>query len=100
MPLSPTGSKHESPESPPPEPPPERQPRAAGEPGAGLREETRLDPVRGPGGPRSPKLAAPARMEEPAPGAIVVRIGIPDLQQTVSARPGPGPGPDRPQPPP
>lgn len=103
MPLSPAGSKHESPESPPPEPPPppERQPRAAaGEPGAGLREETRLDPARGPGGPRSPKLAAPARMEEPAPGAIVVRIGIPDLQQTVSARPaptqaptGPGPGP-------
>lgn len=97
MPLSPAGSKHESPESPPPEPPPppERQPRAAaaGEPGAGLREETRLDPARGPGGPRSPKLAAPARMEEPAPGAIVVRIGIPDLQQTVSARPGPGPSP-------
>ncbi|GAB0175370.1 SH3 and multiple ankyrin repeat domains protein 3 [Grus japonensis] len=88
MPLSPAGSKHESPESPPPEPPPppERQPRAAaaGEPGAGLREETRLDPARGPGGPRSPKLAAPARMEEPAPGAIVVRIGIPDLQQTVT----------------
>lgn len=90
MPLSPAGSKHESPESPPPEPPPppERQPRAsAGEPGSGLREETRLDPIRGPAGPRSPKLAAPARMEEPAPGAIVVRIGIPDLQQTVSARP-------------
>lgn len=116
MPLSPAGSKHESPESPPPEPPPppERQPRAAaGEPGAGLREETRLDPARGPGGPRSPKLAAPARMEEPAPGAIVVRIGIPDLQQTVSARPaptqaptGPGPAPTpqpsahRPEPPP
>lgn len=96
MPLSPAGSKHESPESPPPEPPPERQPRAAaGEPGAGLREETRLDPARGPGGPRSPKLAAPARMEEPAPGAIVVRIGIPDLQQTVSARPDPAP-PQRP----
>ncbi|XP_065503603.1 SH3 and multiple ankyrin repeat domains protein 3 isoform X7 [Caloenas nicobarica] len=89
MPLSPAGSKHESPESPPPEqpPPPERQPRAAaGEPGAGLREETRLDPARGPGGPRSPKLAAPARMEEPAPGAIVVRIGIPDLQQTKCLR--------------
>ncbi|XP_050763502.1 SH3 and multiple ankyrin repeat domains protein 3-like [Gymnogyps californianus] len=88
MPLSPAGSKHESPESPPPEPPPppERQPRAAGEPGAGLREETRLDPTRGPGGPRSPKLAAPARMEEPAPGAIVVRIGIPDLQQTKCLR--------------
>ena len=49
MPLSPAGSKHESPESPPPEPPPppERQPRAsAGEPGSGLREETRLDPIR------------------------------------------------------
>lgn len=87
MPLSPAGSKHESPESPPPEPPPERQPRAAGEPGAGLREETRLDPARGAAGPRSPRLGAPARMEEPAPGAIVVRIGIPDLQQTVSARP-------------
>ncbi|XP_042649347.1 SH3 and multiple ankyrin repeat domains protein 3 [Tyto alba] len=89
MPLSPAGSKHESPESPPPEPspPPERQPRAAaGEPGAGLREETRPDPARGPGGPRSPKLAAPARMEEPAPGAIVVRIGIPDLQQTKCLR--------------
>ncbi|XP_072712217.1 SH3 and multiple ankyrin repeat domains protein 3 isoform X5 [Ciconia boyciana] len=90
MPLSPAGSKHESPESPPPEPPPppERQPRAAaaGEPGAGLREEARLDPARGPGGPRSPKLAAPARMEEPAPGAIVVRIGIPDLQQTKCLR--------------
>ncbi|XP_040452514.1 SH3 and multiple ankyrin repeat domains protein 3 [Falco naumanni] len=90
MPLSPAGSKHESPESPPPEPPPppEQQPRAAaaGEPGAGLREETRLDPARGPGGPRSPKLAAPARMEEPAPGAIVVRIGIPDLQQTKCLR--------------
>ncbi|XP_064297155.1 SH3 and multiple ankyrin repeat domains protein 3 isoform X4 [Phalacrocorax carbo] len=89
MPLSPAGSKHESPESPPPEPPPpERQPRAAaaGEPGAGLREETRLDPARGPGGPRSPKLASPARMEEPAPGAIVVRIGIPDLQQTKCLR--------------
>ncbi|XP_015731192.1 forkhead box protein D1-like [Coturnix japonica] len=85
MPLSPAGSKHESPESPPPEPPPppERQPRAsAGEPGSVLREDTRLDPTRGPAGPRSPKLAAPARMEEPAPGAIVVRIGIPDLQQT------------------
>ena len=90
MPLSPAGSKHESPVSPPaePPPPPERQPRvSAGEPGSGLREETRLDPIRGPAGPRSPKLAAPARMEEPAPGAIVVRIGIPDLQQTVSARP-------------
>ncbi|XP_050180977.1 SH3 and multiple ankyrin repeat domains protein 3 [Myiozetetes cayanensis] len=88
MPLSPAGSQHESPESPPPEPPPERQPRAAaaGEPGAGLREETRLDPARGPAGPRSPKLAAPARMEEPAPGAIVVRIGIPDLQQTKCLR--------------
>ncbi|XP_072200329.1 SH3 and multiple ankyrin repeat domains protein 3 isoform X5 [Excalfactoria chinensis] len=89
MPLSPAGSKHESPESPPPEPPPppERQPRAsAGEPGSGLREETRLDPIRGPAGPRSPKLAAPARMEEPAPGAIVVRIGIPDLQQTKCLR--------------
>lgn len=106
MPLSPAGSKHESPESPPPEPPPppERQPRAsAGEPGSGLREETRLDPIRGPAGPRSPKLAAPARMEEPAPGAIVVRIGIPDLQQTVSARPAPTrtawlPAPTRPDP--
>ncbi|XP_068024206.1 SH3 and multiple ankyrin repeat domains protein 3 isoform X1 [Melanerpes formicivorus] len=86
MPLSPAGSKHESPESPPPEPPPERQPRAAGEPGAGLREETRLDPARGVPGPRSPKLAAPVRMEEPAPGAIVVRIGIPDLQQTKCLR--------------
>ncbi|XP_067173731.1 SH3 and multiple ankyrin repeat domains protein 3 isoform X4 [Apteryx mantelli] len=87
MPLSPAGSKHESPE--PPEPPPERQPRAAaaaGEPGTGLREETRRDPARAPGGPRSPKLAAPARMEEPAPGAIVVRIGIPDLQQTKCLR--------------
>ncbi|XP_051468050.1 SH3 and multiple ankyrin repeat domains protein 3 isoform X4 [Apus apus] len=83
MPLSPAGSKHESPES----PPPERQPRA-GEPGAGpgLREETRRDPGRGPAGPRSPKLAAPPRMEEPAPGAIVVRIGIPDLQQTKCLR--------------
>ncbi|XP_038009516.1 SH3 and multiple ankyrin repeat domains protein 3 [Motacilla alba alba] len=89
MPLSPAGSKHESPESPPPEPPPERQPRAAvssGEPSPGLREEPRLEPARGPGGPRSPKLAAPARMEEPAPGAIVVRIGIPDLQQTKCLR--------------
>ncbi|KAM9028793.1 SH3 and multiple ankyrin repeat domains protein 3 isoform 3-T4 [Ara ararauna] len=85
MPLSPAGSKHESPESPPPEPPPERQPRS-GEPGAGLREDTRLDPVRSPAGPRSPKLAAAARMEEPAPGAIVVRIGIPDLQQTKCLR--------------
>ncbi|XP_041909707.1 skin secretory protein xP2-like [Corvus kubaryi] len=87
MPLSPAGSKHESPESPPPEP--ERQPRAAGssgEPSPGLREEPRLEPARGPGGPRSPKLAAPARMEEPAPGAIVVRIGIPDLQQTKCLR--------------
>ncbi|XP_061876276.1 SH3 and multiple ankyrin repeat domains protein 3 isoform X3 [Colius striatus] len=83
MPLSPAGSQHDSPES----PPPERQPRAAaGEPGAGLREETRLDPARGAAGPRSPKLAAPARMEEPAPGAIVVRIGIPDLQQTKCLR--------------
>ncbi|XP_074684298.1 SH3 and multiple ankyrin repeat domains protein 3 isoform X6 [Strix aluco] len=87
MPLSPAGSQHESPESPPPEPPPERHPRAAaGEPGAGLREETRLDPARGPGGPRSPRLAAPARMEEPEPRAIVVRIGIPDLQQTKCLR--------------
>ncbi|XP_064512878.1 SH3 and multiple ankyrin repeat domains protein 3 isoform X4 [Pseudopipra pipra] len=88
MPLSPAGSQHESPDSPPPEPLPERQPRAAaaGEPSAGLREETRLDPARGPAGPRSPKLAAPARMEEPAPGAIVVRIGIPDLQQTKCLR--------------
>ncbi|KAM6306748.1 LOW QUALITY PROTEIN: SH3 and multiple ankyrin repeat domains protein 3-like [Podargus strigoides] len=88
MPLSPAGSKHESPESPPPEPPPpqERQPRAAGELGAGLREETRLDPARGPAGSRSPKLAAPVRMEESAPGAIVVRIGIPDLQQTTCLR--------------
>ncbi|KAM9582373.1 SH3 and multiple ankyrin repeat domains protein 3 isoform 5-T7 [Guaruba guarouba] len=85
MPLSPAGSKHESPESPPPEPPPERQSRS-GEPGAGLREDTRLDPVRSPAGPRSPKLAAAARMEEPAPGAIVVRIGIPDLQQTKCLR--------------
>ncbi|PKU37632.1 sh3 and multiple ankyrin repeat domains protein 3 [Limosa lapponica baueri] len=61
-----------------------RGPRAGCE--RGLREETRLDPARGPGGPRSPKLAAPARMEEPAPGAIVVRIGIPDLQQTKCLR--------------
>ncbi|XP_062481216.1 SH3 and multiple ankyrin repeat domains protein 3 isoform X6 [Pezoporus occidentalis] len=85
MPLSPAGSKHESPESPPPEPPPERQPRS-GEPGASLREDSRLDPARSPAGPRSPKLAAAARMEEPAPGAIVVRIGIPDLQQTKCLR--------------
>ncbi|XP_065553244.1 SH3 and multiple ankyrin repeat domains protein 3 isoform X5 [Lathamus discolor] len=85
MPLSPAGSKHESPESPPPEPPPERQPRS-GEPGASLREDTRLEPARSPAGPRSPKLAAAARMEEPAPGAIVVRIGIPDLQQTKCLR--------------
>ncbi|XP_071590408.1 SH3 and multiple ankyrin repeat domains protein 3 isoform X4 [Heliangelus exortis] len=84
MPLSPAGSKHESPES----PPPERQSCGAGEPGAGpgLREETRRDPARGPAGPRSPKLGAPPRMEEPAPGAIVVRIGIPDLQQTKCLR--------------
>ncbi|XP_072774081.1 SH3 and multiple ankyrin repeat domains protein 3 isoform X3 [Taeniopygia guttata] len=86
MPLSPAGSKHDNPESPPPEPPPERQPRGSGEPSPGLREEPRLEPARGPGGPRSPKLAAPVRMEEPAPGAIVVRIGIPDLQQTKCLR--------------
>ncbi|KAM4901966.1 LOW QUALITY PROTEIN: SH3 and multiple ankyrin repeat domains protein 3 [Sylvia borin] len=86
MPLSPAGSKHESPESPPPEPPPERQPRSSGEPSPGLREEPRLDPARSPAGPRSPKLPVPARMEEPAPGAIVVRIGIPDLQQTKCLR--------------
>uniref|UniRef100_A0A8V5H094 Uncharacterized protein n=2 Tax=Melopsittacus undulatus TaxID=13146 RepID=A0A8V5H094_MELUD len=79
MPLSPAGSKHESPESPPPEP-------RSGEPGPGLREDTRLDPARTPTGPRSPTLAAAARMEEPAPGAIVVRIGIPDLQQTKCLR--------------
>ncbi|XP_066030966.1 SH3 and multiple ankyrin repeat domains protein 3-like isoform X2 [Chamaea fasciata] len=81
MPLSPAGSKHESPESPPPEAPPERQPRS-GEPSPGLREEPRREAARSPAGPRSPKLPAPPRMEEPAPGAIVVRIGIPDLQQT------------------
>ncbi|TRZ08028.1 hypothetical protein HGM15179_019081, partial [Zosterops borbonicus] len=83
MPLSPAGSKHENPESPPPEPPGQRQPRS-GEPSPGLREEPRLEPARSSSaGPRSPKLPKlPPRMEEPAPGAIVVRIGIPDLQQT------------------
>ncbi|XP_077791538.1 SH3 and multiple ankyrin repeat domains protein 3 isoform X3 [Podarcis muralis] len=56
-----------------------------------LKEETLYDTIKPPAtagpGPCSDKLASPpGRMDEPAPNALVVRIGIPDLQQTKCMR--------------
>ncbi|XP_053111534.1 SH3 and multiple ankyrin repeat domains protein 3 isoform X4 [Hemicordylus capensis] len=85
----------------------EREPRAQqprqpppcvvnGEPGesagGSLREETLYDTIKPPAragpGPCTDKLASPpGRMDEPAaPHALVIRIGIPDLQQTKCLR--------------
>uniref|UniRef100_A0A8C6YD20 SH3 and multiple ankyrin repeat domains 3 n=1 Tax=Naja naja TaxID=35670 RepID=A0A8C6YD20_NAJNA len=48
-----------------------------------LREETLYDTITPPATPASPP---PGRMDEPAPNALVLRIGIPDLQQTKCLR--------------
>ncbi|KAJ6651507.1 hypothetical protein lerEdw1_020842 [Lerista edwardsae] len=73
------------------QPPPQHQPCVVnGDPGesteGSLKEETLYDTIKPPAGGTGPcpdKLASPpGRMDEPAPNALVVRIGIPDLQQT------------------
>ncbi|CAM5086427.1 unnamed protein product [Eretmochelys imbricata] len=88
MPLPPAAGQHETPEPPPEQPPPARPPRAvAGEPGepAGrARDETPYASIEPPA-PRA-EPPPPARMEDAAASAIVVRIGIPDLQQTKCLR--------------
>uniref|UniRef100_A0A8D2LVL7 Uncharacterized protein n=1 Tax=Varanus komodoensis TaxID=61221 RepID=A0A8D2LVL7_VARKO len=57
---------------------------------ASLQEETLYDTIKPPAaaaGPCSDQRASPpGRMDEPAPNALVVRIGIPDLQQTKCLR--------------
>ncbi|XP_044286626.1 SH3 and multiple ankyrin repeat domains protein 3-like [Varanus komodoensis] len=77
------------------QPPPQHQPCVVnGDPGesadGSLQEETLYDTIKPPAaaaGPCSDQRASPpGRMDEPAPNALVVRIGIPDLQQTKCLR--------------
>ncbi|XP_028934453.1 SH3 and multiple ankyrin repeat domains protein 3 isoform X2 [Ornithorhynchus anatinus] len=104
MPASPSAAaaQHEPPQppspAPAPGPAPAPLPRCAtnGVPagGAGLRGEPPYDTIRAPGpgpgprprpGPRTPS-PAPPRMDELASSPVVIRIGIPDLQQTKCLR--------------
>ncbi|XP_069485567.1 SH3 and multiple ankyrin repeat domains protein 3 isoform X2 [Ambystoma mexicanum] len=91
MPLRPATHKNETPDpqpqpSPPPPQPQPPAPHSAtnGDKGDSLRDES---PYGGSLHSPTDKLLSPARMEEPTAGnAIVIRIGIPDLQQTKCLR--------------
>ncbi|XP_029470923.1 SH3 and multiple ankyrin repeat domains protein 3 isoform X4 [Rhinatrema bivittatum] len=91
MPLRPAANKHETSEQQQhqqPPPPSQSQPHTpqhcAANGSQAESSDTLYDTIKSPSS--ADKLLSPGRMEEPAANAIVIRIGIPDLQQTKCLR--------------